>query len=955
MNTTVVIPTHNGERHLRACLEALLAQQGASFDVLVVDNGSSDGGADLVARLFPQVQLIRHAAPLGFAGACNLGIRTAFSGRKRGALPPEIVILLNQDTVVDPGWLAALLRPLAEDERVGIVGSLARYPDGRFQHAGGQILEPHGYGANIAMGLTRLPEPLPAPDYMAFFATALRATMLREIGTLDEGFGAGYFEDADLCLRARAAGWKLVLAADATLVHDEGAPHEASYRHTALIERNRLRLALKHRAPSELLGPFMAAEREQYARRARAGFGQVLRQAYLHALLALPEIANARGWDAGTRTALAEALAGLRRVRSLPAGAWGPAAPEKSSFQILSEGLRPSNPPDEGRGVAIILLTWNGLAVTLDCIASIRAHTQGIKYRLIVVDNGSSDGTREWLEAQPDITLIANAENAGFTRGNNQGMAAAPAGYDLLLLNNDTLITQENWLARLREVAHADPSHGIVGCKLMWPDGRLQHAGTYMPDNYWGYQVGGGEADVGQYPGVRTVEGVVGACMYIRRDVYDRIGGLDEAFFSYFEDSDYCLRAAMHGYKTLCVGDVRIVHRENTSTKINNVSWQAMFGMARQTFIGKWRAHYEHERYTKKLFWHSIIASPTGYAVSSRAFALELDRRGVDVRVGCIWGTDITEPPSGDPRIEQLRHRPKDTSLVQVVYHQGDSLIKNSGRYRIGYTMLEPNGIPEDWAAQCNQMDEVWVPSTFNARTFRDSGVKKPIHVIPLGVDPDYFHPGITARRPSQRFVFLSNFEWGERKAPELLLKAFTDEFGAADDAVLVLKVFNNDPGVNVRQQIEDMRLRKGGAPVVLLLNQHIALHQMGSLYTSADCFVLPTRGEGWGMPILEAMACGLPTIATDWSAQSDFLDDDIAYPLRVKRLVPAIAKCPYYVGYEWAEPDVEHLRHLMRHVYEHRDEARARGRRAAEVVARRWTWTHAVDRIMERLDAVGA
>ena len=67
--------------------------------------------------------------------------------------------------------------------------------------------------------------------------------------------------------------------------------------------------------------------------------------------------------------------------------------------------------------------------------------------------------------------------------------------------------------------------------------------------------------------------------------------------------------------------------------------------------------------------------------------ALELDRRGVDVRVGCIWGTDITEPPTGDPRVEQLRHRPKDTSLVQVVYHQGDSLIKNSGRYRIGYTM----------------------------------------------------------------------------------------------------------------------------------------------------------------------------------------------------------------------------------------------------------------------------
>jgi hypothetical protein len=573
---------------------------------------------------------------------------------------------------------------------------------------------------------------------------------------------------------------------------------------------------------------------------------------------------------------------------------------------------------------------------------------------LIAVDNGSSDGTLEWLQGQPDITVIANQTNIGFTRGNNQGMAAAPPDHDLLLLNNDTLITQDDWLTRLREVAHSDRSYGIVGCKLLWPDGRLQHAGTYMPDSFWGYQIGGGETDVGQYPGVREVQGVVGACMYIRRDLYETIGGLDEAFFSYFEDSDYCLRAALHGFKTVCVGDVRITHRENTSTKINNVNWQQMFGRAQTTFQGKWRAHFAEERYTRQLFWHSLVASSTGYAISSRAFVTELDRCGVDVRLGCIWGSDITEPPTGDPRIEQMRRRPKDTSLVQVVYHQADSFIKNSGRYRIGFSMLEPTGIPRDWAEQANQMDEVWVPSSFNARTFRESGVKKPIHIVPLGVDPNYFHPGIASRRPSDRFVFLSNFEWGERKAPELLLKAYADEFSAAEDVVLVLKIFNHDRSVNVRQQIADMRLRQGGAPVVLLMNQEIALHQLGALYTSADCFVLPTRGEGWGMPILEAMACGLPTIATNWSAQADFLDDEVAYPLRVKRLIPAVAKCPYYDGYAWADPDVEHLRFLMRHVYNHRDEARAKGRQAAEVVATCWTWERAAERIMSRLREIG-
>jgi hypothetical protein len=97
-------------------------------------------------------------------------------------------------------------------------------------------------------------------------------------------------------------------------------------------------------------------------------------------------------------------------------------------------------------------------------------------------------------------------------------------------------------------------------------------------------------------------------------------------------------------------------------------------------------------------------------------------------------------------------------------------------------------------------------------------------------------------------------------------------------------------------------------------------------------------------------MACGLPAIATNWSAQTEFMRDDICYPVRVARMIPAVAKCPYYAGFAWADPDEEHLAHLMRQVYEQREEASAVGRRAAEVVAREWTWEQAARRIVERL-----
>jgi hypothetical protein len=105
-------------------------------------------------------------------------------------------------------------------------------------------------------------------------------------------------------------------------------------------------------------------------------------------------------------------------------------------------------------------------------------------------------------------------------------------------------------------------------------------------------------------------------------------------------------------------------------------------------------------------------------------------------------------------------------------------------------------------------------------------------------------------------------------------------------------------------------------------------------------------------MPLMEAMACGLPSIATDWGAHTEFVHDGISYPLRVKGTIPAVAKCPYYTGFSWADPDPDHLAHLLRHVFENREEAAAKGRAAAAEMRERWTWGHAARRIVERVDS---
>jgi hypothetical protein len=601
--------------------------------------------------------------------------------------------------------------------------------------------------------------------------------------------------------------------------------------------------------------------------------------------------------------------------------------------------------------VSILILTWNGMEYTKACLHSLQAHTLlDEQTHVFVVDNGSTDGTLFYLRSLDWITLIENGENLGFVKGNNVGIKAAPAASDILLLNNDTVIEQDGWLDEMHRVAYSADDIGIVGCRMVLPDGRFLHAGAYMPlDSFWGQQIGSLEKDVNQYALDRDVQSVIGACFYIKREVIDKIGGLNEDYFSYFEDTDYCFQAAEAGYRTICAGNVTLIHHENVSTTINKVSHNKIFTKSQKIFRKQWERKLM-SKYETSVFWQSQVGSPSGYAVSAREMLLQMDSLGVDVHLAYLLGTDWMDTQRDDHRLAAMRRRPKDLNLPQVLYASGDLFHKNGGKYRIGYTMLEVDGIPKDWILQANELDEVWVPSTFNKQTFLDSGLKVPVHVMPLGVNPDFFNMKINAYRPSQRYTFLSIFEWGERKSPETLLRGYHRAFTRQDDVLLLLKIINLDPGLNVQEEINKLGLPEDGPPVTILYNQELPTHQMGSLYRSVDCFVTSTRGEGWGMPIIEAMACGLPVIATDWSAQTDFLNADVGYPLRVEKMIPADAKCPYYEGFRWPEPDEDHLIHLLRHVYEHQEEAAQKGVLASESVLNNWTWRDAAQKIKTRL-----
>ena len=606
--------------------------------------------------------------------------------------------------------------------------------------------------------------------------------------------------------------------------------------------------------------------------------------------------------------------------------------------------------------IAIVILTWNGLKYTRRCLESLDLESSPNWIDVIVVDNGSTDGTLEYLRNFKSIHLLENEKNLGYSRAVNQGIQAAHPDADIVLLNNDIELIEPDWLDRLSKVAFTKDDLGIVGVKIVQDDGTLQHCGAYLPlDTFWGQQIAGGEVDIGQYAGVTECESVVFACVYIKRSVFNAIGLLSEDYFAYFEDTDFCLRAKRKGIHVATCGDIRVRHTESSSTKENGVNHNNIFLKSQQTFREKWGAILADERYTLAVDWHSIINFPSGYAASSRSFVESLDSQGVSVAYEYVYGPGtvfpLKEPEHSDSYIvNMVRNRSFGQSRVQVVYAQGDVFERNTGQYKIGYTMLEVDGLPKEWVRQANLMDEVWVPSSFNKETFRDSGVKVPINIIPLGVDPAYFSPNIRGKKIDSCFTFLSVFEWGERKAPDILLRAFSDEFNSTEPVSLLCKANNFDPSVDVRDQISKLSLRKNGGRIVIAENQILQRYELGVLYRSADCFVLSSRGEGWGMPILEAMACGLPVIATNWSSQVDFMNESNSLPLEVESLIPAVAKCPYYQGFRWAQPSYEHLRYLLRWVFEHQDEAYTIGQRAAHDAVSRWSWGHATQSMIKIL-----
>lgn len=233
-------------------------------------------------------------------------------------------------------------------------------------------------------------------------------------------------------------------------------------------------------------------------------------------------------------------------------------------------------PLENQKSVAIIIVNWNQKKLLDTCLSSLKKKTNYSAYNVVVVDNGSLDGSAELVkQIFPWANVLALNKNYGFSVGNNKGILYSLKEFKpdyILLLNNDIEIVQPDWLTRMVRVAEPDRDVGIVSCKLIYPDGKTQYIGTKVTVKGLTWL---NPLNEDTLPQTFDVDAVLGACFLIKKAVLDKIGLLDVGFSPFVhEESDFCVRAKKAGYRTRMVLGVSVVH-----------FWRRSVGKVNSTYV----------------------------------------------------------------------------------------------------------------------------------------------------------------------------------------------------------------------------------------------------------------------------------------------------------------------------------------------------------------------------------
>jgi glycosyltransferase involved in cell wall biosynthesis len=356
---------------------------------------------------------------------------------------------------------------------------------------------------------------------------------------------------------------------------------------------------------------------------------------------------------------------------------------------------------------------------------------------------------------------------------------------------------------------------------------------------------------------------------------------------------------------------------------------------------------------------HANVEGESDFAPETRTLALRLAAHPFPTQLVPVKAQRahlLNFRPSATSRdLQRLTHDHLDLA-DSVLYQSGSPSHWNLdfyGRCRVGRAAFGTDRIPDGWAERCNALDEIWVPSEFHRETFAASGVERDkIHVIPCALDTQIFCPDRSPLRlpsvPARSFQFLAIADGMLASGIDTLVRAFVEEFAPDDDVALMLHCPPKRCGdcyidfeaevialieTELGKDLEDI-------PTIALVMGSLSDEDRAGMFAAAHAFVHPARADATGRSCLEAFACRVPVIATDWGPLHHFLTNQNSFPLATSGMVAARPdEDELFAGRRWAEQDLDHLRNRMREVFNHPNEAVRRAAQGRLEVGGKFDW----------------
>jgi GT2 family glycosyltransferase len=600
---SVLVLNHNGRDHLQACLPTLAVQVYPSdrLRIEVIDNGSSDGSVEWVRANFPGVVIHRFDRNLGFAEPYDTVTRRSES---------EFVVFLNNDTRVEPTWVAELVSAAERHQADCVASRILDWDGRRIDFIGGTV----SFIGHTWQRQTGEPTGAEPPEARLLFACGgsmlIRRQVYVDAGGFDKDFFI-YFEDVDFGWRLAVLGYKTVLASKAITYHRlHGMMGKIAYaQRLRLYERNALATIYKNYDDETLRRVLPAAVSLSLARGlANSGidahpftFGtpvppvvDLTARAAVHLLAVedfyrqLPALRRKRAdiqarrrvpdreilpqfgdpfrlHDQGVYADIARTLIkdfeieplfeGKRVTPSALPPARPTATPDASTTRVEVGARQPS--------VSIIVLTALGPTHLADCLASLRAQSYpGSLRELIVVDNGSTENPGPLIEREyPGARLIRRESNGGFAVANNQGARAASGEY-LAFLNDDTR-AHPQWLEELVAAARRHGAASVGSRMLTWDGRHVDFAGGTVNFEGRGVPIGMGERTAGSRTDEYPTLFACGGAMLVQRDRFFETDGWDEGTFAYYEDVELGWRFWLLGHEVWLAPRSIVYHRHH--------------------------------------------------------------------------------------------------------------------------------------------------------------------------------------------------------------------------------------------------------------------------------------------------------------------------------------------------------------------------------------------------------